>query len=159
MVEPAKAREVNKVAAKGTGYSGSTLDKVDKIRDTAERGVIRQGKTEIPAPAPVIEVAKKSLEAVKQTGVAVDRASRDYQQAVDAYVNADPDVKRAKFRKTVHTVVGRVIEVTELDPADVAAVIDPDEWADFAGYFTQANKWWEQVKQHRAIGLKVVADV
>ncbi len=83
---PPTDKATRKVAAKGTGYSGSTLDKVDKIRDTAERGVIRQGKTEIPAPAPVVEVAKKSLEAVKQTGVAVDRASRDYQAAVDDFI-------------------------------------------------------------------------
>ncbi|MFA7265815.1 MAG: hypothetical protein WC054_05850 [Candidatus Nanopelagicales bacterium] len=27
-----------KLAAAGTGYSGSSLDKVDKIRDAAERG-------------------------------------------------------------------------------------------------------------------------
>lgn len=45
------AREAKRIAAKPTGFSSSTLDKVDKIRDTAERGVIRQGKTEIPAPA------------------------------------------------------------------------------------------------------------
>ncbi|MDW4904453.1 hypothetical protein RB628_03640 [Streptomyces sp. ADMS] len=37
-------RATRKVAAVGTGYSGSTLDKVDRIRDAAERGVIRQGK-------------------------------------------------------------------------------------------------------------------
>jgi hypothetical protein len=30
------------LAAAGTGYSGSTLDKVDKIRDVAERGVTNE---------------------------------------------------------------------------------------------------------------------
>lgn len=40
------------MAAVGTGYSGSTLDKVDRIRDVAERGVIRQGRQEVPAPEP-----------------------------------------------------------------------------------------------------------
>lgn len=47
------ARKTRNVAAIGTGYSGSTLDKVDRIRDAAERGVVRRGKTEVPVPQPV----------------------------------------------------------------------------------------------------------
>ncbi|MEV6679458.1 hypothetical protein AB0N09_21775 [Streptomyces erythrochromogenes] len=51
-------RETRTAAAVGTGYGARTLDKVDKIRDAAERGVIRKGKTETPVPEPVQQVAK-----------------------------------------------------------------------------------------------------
>lgn len=40
--------------------AGSTLDKVDVIRDAAERGVIRRGKTTVPAPEPVKSPAPRS---------------------------------------------------------------------------------------------------
>lgn len=40
-VAPSSNRETRKVAAVGTGYSGSTLDKVDRIRDAAERGLLQ----------------------------------------------------------------------------------------------------------------------
>lgn len=39
--------EVREAAAIGTGYSSSMLDKVDRIRDIAERGVLRQGDREV----------------------------------------------------------------------------------------------------------------
>lgn len=47
-------RATRKAAAISTGYSGTTLDKVDKIRDIAEKGVVKQGKTEVAAPASVV---------------------------------------------------------------------------------------------------------
>lgn len=46
----ATARATRKIAATGTGYSGSTLDKVRTIRDAGERGVVRRGETEVPVP-------------------------------------------------------------------------------------------------------------
>jgi len=59
-------RRTAKVAATGTGYSGSTLDKVRAIRDAAERGVVRQGDREVPAPTEVREIARAGVENVKQ---------------------------------------------------------------------------------------------
>ncbi|GAA1714463.1 hypothetical protein GCM10009809_08300 [Isoptericola hypogeus] len=42
---PVSARKTRNVAATGTGYSGSTLDKVDTIRDAAEAlALVAQGK-------------------------------------------------------------------------------------------------------------------
>lgn len=58
------------LAASGTGYSGKSLDKVDKIRDAAERGVVRVGKTEMPVPDEVKAAALESLAEVKQTPIA-----------------------------------------------------------------------------------------
>ncbi len=68
----ATARETRKVAAIGTGYSGSTLDKVDDIRDVAEKGIVKRGKTTVPAPETVRETARAALDDVKQTGAAVE---------------------------------------------------------------------------------------
>lgn len=47
-LEQVSQGKTRKLAAAGTGYSGSSLDKVDKIRDAAERGVVKVGKTEMP---------------------------------------------------------------------------------------------------------------
>lgn len=73
---PRKARETAKVAAIGTGYSGTTLDKVDKVRAIAEKGEIRQGGTVVTAPEPVREVARAALADLQREGASVDGASR-----------------------------------------------------------------------------------
>lgn len=64
-VSPA-ARETRKVAAIGTGYSGSTLDKVDKVAELA---------TDPAEPEVVREAAKAALTEIDQTG-RVDGAYR-----------------------------------------------------------------------------------
>lgn len=65
-------QETRKLSAAGTGYSGSTLDKVDQIRSAAERGVVKQGKTEREVPAEVREVAQRGLDDVSETGADAD---------------------------------------------------------------------------------------
>lgn len=149
-------RESRKAAAIGTGYSGSTLDKVDKIRDVAERGVVKKGKDEVPAPAPVIEVAQKALEDIKQTGAAVERSSRDLNAAVEAFVGADPDVQRARFSKRFSEAMGRALEVVQFDVESVAAVLDSDDWETVETEFDALAKFWAQLKSHRAQGLRLV---
>lgn len=148
--------DARKVGAKTTGYSGSTLDKVDKIRDVAERGVIRKGKEEVPAPEPVVEVAKKALEDVKRTGAAVDRSSRDLNAAVEAYVGADPDVQRARLAKNFADAMGRALDVVKFDPETVAAVMDSDDWDTVELEFEAIAKFWQELKSHRTQGLRLV---
>ena len=77
--------ETRKLAAAGTGYSGSTLDKVDKIRDVAERGVVKIGKTEVPVPDSVRIAANEALADVKQTGAAVEAASKKVDTAPEDF--------------------------------------------------------------------------
>lgn len=149
-------REVRKAASTGTGYSGSTLDKVDKIRDAAERGVIKRGKAEIPAPAPVVEIARKALENVKQTGAAVDRSSRDLNAAVEAYVGADPDVQRARLSKQFSDAMGRALALIHFDPEAIAAVMESDDWDITEDQFNAIAKFWAQLKTHKAQGLRLV---
>ena len=159
--KPASDRATRKAASTGTGYSGSTLDKVDKIRDVAERRVIKRGKEEIPAPDPVVEVAKKALVNVKQTGAAVDRSSRDLNEAVEAYVGADPDVQRARFAKSFTDAWGAALDVTKFDVAEVSAVLSTDDWDTVERVFGHLWKWWDNLRAQRATGLRIVggADV
>ncbi|WP_433568091.1 ParB N-terminal domain-containing protein (plasmid) [Nocardia sp. CA-151230] len=150
------ATKTKNVASAGTGYSGSTLDKVDKIRDVAERGVIKRGKAEIPAPAPVVEIARKALEDVKQTGAAVERSSRDLNAAVEAYVGTDPDVQRARLAKQFSDAMSRAIQVIQFNAENVAAVIEPGEWDDLEREFDALAKFWKQLKSHRPQGLRLI---
>lgn len=147
---------VRKVAAVGTGYSGSTIDKVDRIRDIAERGVIRQGKNEVPAPAPVVEVAKKALEDVKVTGAAIDRSAQDVAAAVETYVAADPDVQRARFNRAFFKALNAHASVTEFAPEDVAALLDEETWDIAMQTHRTVNDWFIKVREARPTRLRVV---
>lgn len=154
-VEPSD-RKTRNAASAGTGYSASTLDKVDRIRDIAERGVIKKGKDEIPAPVPVVEIAKKALDDVKQTGAAVERSSRDLNAAVEAYVGADPDVQRARLAKSFSEAMGSALKVAQFDTEAIAAVLDSDDWDTVEQEFEALAKFWRELKSHRTQGLRLV---
>lgn len=149
-------RAARKVGAQTTGYSGSTLDKVDRIRDIAERGVVRQGKTEVPAPEPVVEVARQALADVKVTGAAIDRSSRNVEAAVEAYVAQDADVRRARYAKSFARVLNAFGAITEFAAEDVAALIDPEQWEDALRTHRVVNEWFTKVREARPARLRVV---
>lgn len=151
-------RATRKAAAAGTGYSGSTLDKVDKIRDIAEKGVVKQGKTEVAAPAPVVEIAQKALEDVKQTGAAVDRASKEVDQALQRYLDDDPELERLQLRKNFLAAKRHVRDIMTLEAAKVALILEGDiEWTDMARLRHSLVQWFDQLESARpARGLRVV---
>lgn len=152
-----KTRETAKLGAIGTGYSGSTLDKVDRIRDVAERGIVRHGKTETPAPEPVREVARQALTEVQQTGAAVDRAARKVEQALGQYIDESPDVQRAKFRRSWRGAFSAAMELEKFDPDRVAGVLDPDEWAEVQHAIEALHQWYTRLTAARHVpGLRVV---
>lgn len=154
-----EATKTRKAAAIGTGYSGSTLDKVDKIRDIAERGVIRQGKTEVPAPEPVREIAAKALEDVKQTGAAIDRSSKNLERAIAEYVEADPDVNRAKFRKRLGDAVRHTMNGLPTFDAEAVAEEcgrDSEMWERIETARDMLERWCANVDEARPTGLRVV---
>lgn len=155
---------VRKVAAVGTGYSGSTLDKVDEIARAAEQGVVkvarvvdgREKRVEVPAPPKVVEVAKKALEDVKKTGAAIDRSSKDVAAAVEAYVATDPSVQRARFMKSFSRAEQAFVAITEFSPDDVAAALDPDEMGDLESSVRVVNQWLDKVREARPTRLRVI---
>lgn len=161
---PASTRAVRKAAAVGTGYSGSTLDKVDEIARAAEQGVVkvarvvdgREKRVEVPAPPKVVEVAKKALEDVKKTGAAIDRSSKDVAAAVEAYVATDPSVQRARFMKSFSRAEQAFVAITEFSPDDVAAALDPDEMGDLESSVRVVNQWLDKVREARPTRLRVI---
>lgn len=97
---PPSERQTRRVAAIGTGYSGSSIDKVDEIRRVAEQGVtvIGSGKDrrEVEVPEPVREVARKQLPALAKTGAAIDPASKAVRRAVDGRSCGLPETSRSR---------------------------------------------------------------
>lgn len=150
------ARETRNVAAVGTGYSASTLDKVDRLRDAAERGLVRRGKTEVPAPPEVVEVAKHGLEGVKESGAAVDSAAKSYAAAVERYLAADPDMQKALLRKATWQAMRRAGDLPKLSAPHVAAVCHDDMWDSLAHLQQQINDWVAEVAAHRPKRLTLV---
>ena len=154
---PASSRATRKVAAIGTGYSGSTLDKVDRIRDVAERGVVRQGREEVPVPEPVRAVAREALAEVQVTGAAVEPAHRRVDQALTEYVEASPDVQAARLGKSVYRLAVQALDgLPKLDAAAVAAVCDDDMWQTIEEAQRRLTAWVAEVEAHRPRGLRVV---
>ncbi|WP_331723458.1 ParB/RepB/Spo0J family partition protein [Streptomyces atratus] len=158
-VAPPAARETRKVAALGTGYSGSTLDKVDRIRDVAERGVIRQGKTETPAPEPVRAAARQALEEVKKTGAAVEPASRQVETAIAEYVEADPGVQDARLAREVFRLIVQTNSgLPKLDAARVRALRNKEMHEALADAYERLGQWVREAsgEQEQERGLRVI---
>lgn len=155
-LEPQTQRKTRHVAALGTGYSGSTLDKVDRIRDVAERGVIRHGKTEVPVPEPVQATAREALEEVKVTGAAVDRAHTKVADALDRFVQADPEIENAKFRSAMWKAIRSAGDLPLIDAEKAAFVADEDLWDALGRLRERMTSWLDAVEAQRPRGLRVV---
>lgn len=154
--EPATARATRKAAAVGTGYSGTTLDKVRTIRDAAERGVVKQGKQEVPAPEPVREVAQQAVENVKQTGAAIDREFQRVTKAIDAYMEADVDVQRARRAKAWGDALRATQAFRSFDFASLATTLTPEDWDAEEPLIGSIERAVQQYKKVRPRGLRVV---
>lgn len=153
----AETRRTRNVAAVGTGYSGKTLDKVDKIRDAAERGVIRQGKAEVPVPEPVREVAREALAEVKVTGAAVDRAHTKVADALAQHVEEDPEIKNARLRSAMWKAIKATNDGLPLLDVDRAAdAADEDLWDAMARLRESLTAWLDAAEARRPRGLRVV---
>lgn len=147
---------VRKAAAVGTGYSGSTLDKVRAIRDAAERGVVKQGKQEVPAPEPVREAARQAVENVKQTGAAIDRQYQNVSKAIDAYVEADVDVQRARRAKEWDTAVRGTQAFRTFDFSSLAATLSADDWESYDLTVASIERAVTDYRDARPRGLRAV---
>lgn len=126
--KPSTQRETRKVGAAGTGYSGSTLDKVRTIRNAAERGVVRQGKAEVPAPEPVQQAAREALAEVQQTGAAIDASHRKVAEAIERYVEDDVDVQRARRVKAWFDALRTARSFREFDVTALPPLLSAEDW-------------------------------
>ncbi len=145
-----------KLAAAGTGYSGSTLDKVDKIRDAAERGVVRVGKSEVPVPDSVRLVANEALSEVKQTGAAIDSASKKVTKALDDYLDT-PERRKDLMRLALAKAITKATELTSaFDPTIAGELMDDETEQIYLLTQRLVNKWFDTALAARPRGLKIV---
>ncbi|WP_405428883.1 ParB N-terminal domain-containing protein [Streptomyces erythrochromogenes] len=148
-----------KVAAVGTGYSATTLDKVDVLRAVAERGVARQGRREVPVPEDVRAVAAEALEAVKQPGASVDAEHRKVRAALGAYLDASPEVQESRFLLSVARLTSQTIAGLPLLDAERVAELCEDKHLRLIQHAqTSLTEWVGQVEEarKRRRGLRVV---
>lgn len=92
----------------------------------------------------------------RHNDAASDQSERDLGAALDAYVDADPEVQRARFAKRFADAMGRVVAVLQFDPESVAAVMDSDDWETVEDEFEAIAKFWKKLKSHRTQGLRLV---
>lgn len=148
--------KTRKAAAAGTGYSGSTLDKVRAIRDAAERGVVKQGKQEVTAPEPVREVARQAVENVKQTGAAIDREFQNVTKAIDRYVEADLDVQRARRAKEWDSAVRGTQAFRAFDFSILPVTLRAEDWESYDLTIASIERAISEYQAVRPRGLRAV---
>lgn len=163
---PVSGGKTRQVAAIGTGYSHTSIDKVDEIRRVAERGMTTIGsgkdRREVEVPEPVREVARRQLPALAKTGAAIDPASKAVRRAVEEHVGKDPDVRQARLLKAYFSTTKHVLELLTLDAADVAAAIDAspdrgDQWDELERLRRSVDQWFDNTKQARQkAGLRIL---
>lgn len=148
-----------KVAAVGTGFSGSTLDKVDQIRTCAERGVIRRRGQEVPVPDVVRTVAQEALTQVQRSGIPVDRQHQRLREALAAYLDGDPELHRNQLRKSVARLTHQTMTgLPLLDAALVAEVCEGEQGLieGLTHAVESLTAWVAEVQRLRPRGLRVV---
>ena len=145
-----------KLAADGTGYSGSTLDKVDKIRDVAERGVAKIGKTEVTVPDSVRTVANEALADVKQTGAAIETASQKVKTALEEFLDT-PERRKDQMRHELAKALKRSQELaTIFNPEIAGELMDDEAEAIYRMAQKTLNKWFDAALSARPRGLRIV---
>ncbi len=149
-LDPRQETKTRKLAALGTGYSGSTLDKVDLIRHAAEDGIVTLAGQAIPVPEAVRDVAASAVESVKRTGAAVDGEHKRVRQALDEFLAADPEQASAEIRKKARRLAGEVMRgLPASDPSEVALAADEALMGDFNNAERSLHEWLSAVRAAR----------
>lgn len=155
-VPPATDRATRKAAAVGTGYSGSTLDKVDKVRRIAERGTARIDGQDVPVEDSVREVAREAVAEMNQPAAPVDRAARRVDDALRASLAGNPDRAAAEFRLSVTKAIQAAQALPRFDPERTADVIEDVHAELIEAVAQRILEWSERVRRRRG-GLHVVS--
>jgi len=151
-----KQRETSKVAATGTGYSGSTLDKVKSVREVAEQGVIRIGGERLPAPEPVREVAREALVQMEQHGAPVDRLHRQVAAAIEQHVEPDTEQQRARQLKAWRDALGGARLLREFDMTQLPGLLSEQDWGSATQLLDEVAGQVEAFRAARPSHLRVV---
>lgn len=152
------AGEARKVGAQTTGFSGSSIDKVDEIRRVAEQGVtiIGAGKErrEVQVPEPVREVARQQLPALAQTGAAIEPAHQAVRRALDEHIEKDPAVQLAEVLRNLATASAKAREFTTLDTERCAQALNAQQdatrrWEELDRLRNAIDEWFTTIDQFR----------
>jgi hypothetical protein len=147
-----------KVGAVTTGFSGSSIDKVDEVRQIAERGTRTVGagsaKHEEPVPEPVREIARKQMPALAQTGAAINPAHQAVRKALDEHLGKDPDVQLALVFKNYTSACVALRNFTILDPDRVAEALTSrrdgsERWAELDRLRAAVDDWFDRIDTAR----------
>lgn len=152
------AAKARKVGAIPTGFSGSSIDKVDEVRQIAERGtrMVGAGKArrEEPVPEPVREVARQQLPALAKTGAAIQPAHQAVQRAMDEHLGKDPEVQLALVLKNYASACVGLRNFTILDPARIAEALNSrqdrsERWAELDRLRAAVDDWFDRIDAAR----------
>jgi len=153
---------VRDVAAKGTGYTGPTLDKVDVIREAAEKGTatVKRGRKreKVELPEPAREVARQQVEKLQEPGALVEPAHKAMQDALDAYIETSSDVRQARAGAALarDLAPGRSWTFLQWQPEDAAALMDEDDISLFDHSLTLAQRWIASLRKARGPALRII---
>jgi hypothetical protein len=95
-------------------------------------------------PAPKSEVAQPDYRQQQREVVAAE------------YIAADPGVQRAVLAKEFTDAWTAASSVTRFKVAEIAAVLEVDEWDTLAIVFDRLADWWNDLRAERRPGLRIV---
>ncbi len=156
-----EAAKTRTAAAVGTGYSARTLDKVDEIRDIAERGTVKIGKgrdqRELPAPEAVVSVAREHVARLEKTSAAIDPAFKAVKSVVQEFIESEMDkpsgapirlaYRRDEFNKAVGVAVTALRTLKTFTAEEIAYFLGEDSSQhtalcvlrdEYTGFFSEA---------------------
>lgn len=170
-LEPASSRKTRTAAAVGTGYSASTLDKVDEIRGIAERGVAVVGKgaerREIPVPAQVQLVAQEQIADLEKTSFAIEPAHKKVKGAIAEFIEgevAGPNgsdlriaLRRDEFNKAMAAATAGLRALKEFSPEEVDYFLDENaSRRERLAHLRNEYATWFATTTDRAAQLRVI---
>lgn len=152
------AGDRRRVGATGSGYSHTSIDKVDEVIQIAETGTRPVGVGKLrhdePVPEPVREVARQQLPALAKTGAAIQPAHQAVRKALDEHLGKDPEVQLALVLKNYASAAVGLRNFTILDPIRVAEALNSqrdgsERWADIDRLRAAVDDWFDRIDTAR----------
>ncbi len=141
-------RETARIAAAGTGYSASTLDKVTEVRETAENEA---------TPEPVREVAREQLDALDRGETNPTQAQREVRDQMQKLVDGDAEYQRASLLHAYSRAISQVRNgLLKLDPPALADALEEADWDALPWLRRDFDSFLDQIETARPRGLRVV---
>lgn len=139
-------KRTSKVAAQGTGYSASTLDKVDQARQLADTGKVTRHGREIRLPPEVQQAAQQAVTDLHERKKNPSKVEAELDQQVNEYLNQDREIRRLELVRDLHKRLVTARKLTELDAAEVAAALDTEIDQELSEALAAITDWGASVR-------------